>query len=81
MRMSQSQMYTQEQLEIELLKNNQSALMKSLERIETSINSRLDKLDQKVDSHFHWTLGLIFGMYAMGLTGLIGALGHAYGWF
>lgn len=81
MQVSQSPMYTQEQLEIELFKNNQGALMKSLERIETSINSRLDKLDQKVDSHFHWTLGLIFGMYAMGLTGLIGALGHAYGWF
>lgn len=79
--MSQQHMYTQDQLDIALLKNNQSSFMKSLERIENSITSRLDKLDQKVDSHFHWTLGLIFGMYAMGLTGLIGALGHAYNWF
>lgn len=68
--MSQAQMYTQEQMDIALLKNNQTGILKTLERLET-----------KVDSHFHWTLGLIFGMYAMGLTGLIGALGHAYGWF
>jgi hypothetical protein len=81
MKMSDTPIYTQDQLDIALLKNDQSGFMRSLERIETSINSRLDKLDQKVDSHFHWTLGLIFGMYAMGLTGLIGALGHAYGWF
>jgi hypothetical protein len=68
--MSSSKMYTQEQLEIELLKNNQSHIFKVLDRI-----------DQKVDSHFHWTLGLILGMYAIGLTGLIAAIGHSYNWF
>ena len=69
--------YTQEQLDIELLKYRNSNIERTLERID----SRLDNLEQKVDSHFHWTLGLIFGMYAMGLTGLIGAVGHAYSWF
>lgn len=62
--------YTQEQLEIELLKNNQSHFFKILERLEN-----------KVDSHFHWMVGLIFGLYTISLSGLIGALGHAYGWF
>jgi uncharacterized membrane-anchored protein YhcB (DUF1043 family) len=75
--MSNTMKYSQEQMDIALMKKDQSIIQKTLERIE----QRLDKLDQKVDSHFHWTLGLIFGMYAMGLTGLIGALGHAYGWF
>ncbi len=70
-------LYTQEQLDIELLKNEQSTISKTLDRID----GRLDKIDQKVDSHFHWTLALIFGMYAMGLTGLISAIGHAYQWF
>lgn len=74
-------MYTQDQMDIAILKHNQSSLMQSLERIENSINTRLDRLDQKVDSHFHWTLGLIFGLYAMALTGLVGALGHSYQWF
>lgn len=64
------QMYTQEQMNIELLKNNQNHMFKILERLE-----------QKVDSHFHWTLGLIFGMYALALTTGVGAIGHAYGWF
>lgn len=73
--------YTQDQMDIAILKNNQTGLMKSLERIESSITTRLDKLDQKVDSHFHWTLGLIFGIYALALPTLIGALGHAYNWF
>jgi len=68
--MKEQLMYTQEQLDIELLKNNQGHIFKILERLE-----------QKVDSHFHWTVGLMFGLYTMGLSGLIGALGHAYGWF
>lgn len=75
--MKQNMMYSQEQLDIELLKNTQSGFLRSLEKIESSIWM----LNQKIDSHFHWTLALIFGTYAMGLTGLIGALGHAYGWF
>ena len=79
--MSSQAIYTQEQLDIALLKNNQSNISKTLDRIESNFNSRLDKIDQKVDSHFHWMLGLIIGMYAMGVTGLIGALGHAYNWF
>lgn len=73
--------YTQDQLDMAILKNNQNGFMQSLERIENSINTRLDRLDQKVDSHFHWTLGLIFGIYALALPTLIGALGHAYNWF
>ncbi len=79
--MSAAQMYTQEQMDIALLKNNQSGFMQSLGRIENSINTRLDRLDQKVDSHFHWTLGLIFGLYGIVVTGLIGALCKAYGIF
>lgn len=79
--MSDTQLYTQDQMDLALLKNNQSGFMQSLERIENSINTRLDRIDQKVDSHFHWTLGLIFGIYALALPALIGDLGHAYSWF
>lgn len=68
--------YTQEQMDVALMKKDMGSISKTLERMD----SRLDRLEQKVDSHFHWTLGLIFGVYAMGLAGLIGALGHAYGW-
>lgn len=70
-------LYTQEQMDIALMKNNQGTISKTLERMD----SRLDRMEAKVDSHFHWTLGLTLGMYAMVITGLIGALGHAYGWF
>lgn len=69
--------YTQEQMDIALMKKDQGMISKTLDRID----ARLDRMEQKVDSHFHWTLGLIFGMYAMGLTGLITAMGHSYGWF
>lgn len=72
-----SALYTQEQMDLALIKNDQGTIAKTLEKIDF----RLDRLEQKVDSHFHWTMGLIFGVYALGLTGLIGALGHAYGWF
>lgn len=72
-----TQTFTQEQMDIAVMQNSQSHVFKILERLD----SRFDRLEQKVDSHFHWTLGLIFGMYAMGLTGLVGAIGHSYGWF
>lgn len=66
--MKQEKTYTQEQLDVELLKNNQNHLFKILERLE-----------QKVDSHFHWMLGAIFGLYGISVTGLIAALCKAYG--
>lgn len=85
--MSQA-IYTQEQLDIAILKNNQSTISKTLEkiehrfdRLEQKVDAQSTKLEQKVDSHFHWMVGLMFGLYTMGLSGLIGALGHAYNWF
>ena len=63
-----SQMYTQEQLDLALLKQRNSTFEQALIRIE-----------QKVDSHFHWLLGSIFGLYGISITGLIAALCKAYG--
>ncbi len=60
--------YTQDQLEIELLKQKNGTFEQALVRIE-----------QKVDSHFHWMLGAIFGLYGISLTGVIAALCKAYG--
>lgn len=62
--------YTQEQFDIALLKQRNSGFEKTLERLE-----------HKIDSNFHWILGLMFGIYAMGVAGLISAVGKAYGWF
>lgn len=67
--------YTQEQLDIALLKNDQSTISKTLDRIE----SRLNSLEQKVDSHYHWMIGCIIGLYGLAITGLIAAIGKAYG--
>lgn len=75
--MSDKAMYTQEQLDAELLKHNQGDLSSILERIE----AKFDKIERKIDSHFCWMVGLMLGLYAMGTTGLIGALGHSHGWF
>ena len=66
--MKQDVVYTQEQLNIELLKQKNSTFEQALIRIE-----------QKVDSHFHWMLGCIFGLYGISITGLIAAIGKAYG--
>lgn len=75
--MIQEKLYTQEQLDIALLKNNNEGIIISLNRLDNSIN----KLETKIDSNLHWTIGLMFGLYAMVVTGLLGALGHSYGWF
>ena len=61
--------YTQEQLDIAILKNTNEGVLGTLHRLET-----------KIESNFHWTLSLIIGIYFFGITGLIGAIAHVYGW-
>lgn len=67
---AQQQMFTKDQMDIAIMQTQTTGIMKTLERLES-----------KVDSHFHWTMGLMFGLYTMGISSLVGALGHAYGWF
>ena len=62
--------YTHDDLEIALLKNTNETILQSLQRIEN-----------RQESNFHWTMNLIFGLYALGIGSLITALGKAYNWF
>lgn len=62
--------YTQEQMDIALLKNTNEGILSTLQRLE-----------QKIESNFHWTLGLILGLFTIGLDAIISALGKAYAWF
>ncbi len=63
-------LYTQHELDIELLKNNQSHLFKILERLEL-----------KVDSHFHWTMGSMSVLYLSLIGTLVTALAKSLNWF
>lgn len=63
-------MYTQDQLEIALLKNTNEGMLRTLSEIKSEIKS-----------HFHWTMGLILGMYTIGFGALVNAVAKAYRWF
>ena len=52
--MTTKKTYTREQLEIELLKQSRDTIGETLKRLES-----------KIDSQLHWTMGLLFGLYAM----------------
>jgi hypothetical protein len=41
-----------------------------LEEVSKDTRRMLDKLDTKIDSHFRWTLGIMFSMN-VGMAGLI----------
>ena len=56
--------------EIELIKNNQNHLFTILERIE-----------QKVDSNFHWIMGSILVLYVSLIGILVSALAKSFNWF
>lgn len=60
--------YTQEQMDIELLKNTNGAMLTTLSRLEYAI-----------DSNFKWTLSLMLGLYAIVMSGLISAACKAMG--
>jgi hypothetical protein len=62
--------YTQDQLDIALLKNTNEGILGQLLRIESEIRSQ-----------FHWTMSLIAGVYVIGIGALITAVGKAYNIF
>ena len=66
--MQQSHMYTQEQLDIALLNNNQTEIRRALDRIEL----RLDKIEQKVDHKFYWLIGA--------MVSLAGVMARGFHW-
>lgn len=57
-------------MDIALLKNTNEGILRTLTRIESEIKSQ-----------FHWTMGLIIGLYTIGGGALLSAVGKAYGWF
>lgn len=65
--MSQSKMYTQEQLEIEIIKNSHEGIIRAISEI---------KLELKSQCHF--IRGLLLGLYAavgsLALTKLLGGI-------
>jgi hypothetical protein len=68
-----AQLYTQEQLEIALLKESSSVTAQSLGRIEhrlDKVDEEIKDLDKKIDSHFKWQLSVIG---AVGIT-LLGSI-------
>ncbi len=68
--MNKDAIYTQEQLDIAILKNTNEGILRTLSEIKAEIKS-----------NFHWTMGLVLGLYTVGVGGLISAVGKAYGWF
>ena len=70
-------MFTQDQVDIAILKDRHEGIMSSM----TDIKNSIAKIEMKLESNYTWTMGLILGIYAIGMTSIITALGHAYGWF
>ena len=78
--MKEAKTYTQEQMDIALLKSGQNEGTKALERNESLINERLDKIQAQLDSHFTWSRGLFLGLYALWIMALFVVVGHDVGW-
>ena len=72
--MTQKVMYTQEQLDIALLKNNQVGVLREM----THIRDDFHAIRAEIKSNFHWTLGL---MITIGAGGIVSILAKSYGWF
>lgn len=81
--MSNQAIYTQEQMDIALLKNSQEGIAKDIHRLSSDMNSlsselrtELHSMRDEIKSQGHWNIGLILGIYGMiGAT----ALGKVFG--
>ncbi len=63
----EERVYTEQQMKIILLENNQSHCFKSIDRIDVNINN----LSNKIDTFKYWVISLIFGLYAVILAAII----------
>lgn len=52
---------------------NHEVRIRTLEKIAENIDKRFDKMDAKMDSHFHWTLGIIITLIVT-IVGFFGAV-------
>jgi hypothetical protein len=69
--MSESKkMYTEEQLRLSLLEQSNTGILETLKRLES-----------KIDSHFHWTLGSLVVLFVSLYGTLATALAKSLNWF
>lgn len=66
-------MYTQEQLDIALLKQQSSTMTQTLNRIENELIS----MDKKIDSRFLYILSFMIS----GFIGTLSLMAHGFHWF
>ena len=64
------QMYTHEELRLALLEQSNCGILETLKRLES-----------KIDSHFHWTMGSISVLYISLIGTLVTALAKSLKWF
>jgi hypothetical protein len=63
-------LYTQDQLRLALLDQSNTGILETLKRLES-----------KIDSHFHWTMGSISVLYISLIGTLVTALAKSLQWF
>lgn len=63
-------LYTHDQLRLALLEQSNTGILETLKRLES-----------KIDSHFHWTMGSISVLYISLLGTLVTALAKSLNWF
>lgn len=71
--MNAERIYTQEQLEIALIKQQSGSMAQTLNRIE----NELIAIDKKTDSNFLWLITFMIS----GFVGTLGLMAHGFRWF
>lgn len=75
--MKEPKMFTEDQLRLALLEQSNCGILDNLKKIDV----RFDKLDSKLDSHFHWMMGSMSVLYMSLLGTLVTALAKTLHWF
>lgn len=70
-------LYTQEELRLALLEQSNVGILETLKRID----SKFEKLETKIDSHFHWVMGSVSALYLALFGILVTALAKSLKWF
>ena len=74
---AEKRIYTQDQMDINNLQRDVTAITIILEKLD----KKIDKLDSKIDGHFKWVMGSIFLIYVSIMSVSLTALLKTLNWF
>lgn len=69
--MTKQLVYSQEQLDIALLKNSNDGILRSVDNLKQDLRQSMSDIRSEIKTQSHWNLGLMIGLYVIIVTAVL----------